>query len=137
MNPKRGTLAVAMTLIVLVALAAGGTEAAVEMTPSASLTTAVLGWERWLRLDWTMQSRSTGQEISGYVHSHHGAPIYDVRLLAQSLDGAGNVLAQKLTWVHGILPGHQRTYFRIDAMPAAERYRVTVWAFSTIESNHR
>lgn len=124
----------AAVLAVLIPLAAGCT-AAGSLVPSASTTTAVVGWEHWLRLDWTAQARPTGHDIEGYVESHHGSPIVKVRLLAQGLDASGNVVGQKVAWVQGLVPGFQRAYFRIQGMPRAERYRVSVWAFETIESH--
>jgi len=104
------------------------------MTPSASVTTAMQGWERWLRLEWTGQSRPAGHEIDGYVYSTYGSPIYDVRLLAQGLDAGGNVVTQKMTWVQGMVPSLERSYFRIPPLGPAASYRVTVWAFETVQS---
>jgi hypothetical protein len=104
------------------------------MTPSATVTTAVYGWETWLRVDWTAQAQGSGQLIDGYVYSTYGSPVYDVRILAQALDGAGNVVGQKIVWVPGIVPALQRTYFRVSGMPSADRYRVTVWSFDTVQS---
>jgi hypothetical protein len=129
---KRHVLASAV--LVLLPLAAGCTTAA-GLTPSASVTTAVQGWENWLTLDWTAQAQPAGQEITGYIYSHRGMQIVDVRLLAQGLDGSGAVVGQRIAWVPGGVPGLQRTYFRIPAMPPAERYRVTVWAFESVESD--
>jgi hypothetical protein len=104
------------------------------MTPSASVTTAMQGWERWLRVEWTGQSQPGGHQIDGYVYSTYGSPIYDVRLLAQGLDAGGNVVSQKMMWVQGAVPPLERTYFRVPVMAPAATYRVTVWAFETFQS---
>jgi hypothetical protein len=101
------------------------------LTPSSSVTTAVQGWESWLRLEWTPP---TGGVIDGYVYSMKGSPVINVSLLAQALDANGNVVGQKLEWVPGVVPALHRTYFRIPNVPAAAQYRVTVWAFETVES---
>jgi hypothetical protein len=100
------------------------------LTPSATVTTAIQGWESRMSLDWAM----TGQDIAGYVNSKHGSHIINVQLLAQGLDANGNVVGQKLEWLQGMVPALQRTYFRIPNMPAAASYRVSVWAFDTIET---
>ena len=122
-------------LVILVPLAAAGCAGtAGGLAPSASVTTAVQGWENWLRVDWTAQSRPTGQDIDGYVYSKRGSNIVNVQLLAQGLDANGNVVGQKVEWVPGMVPALQRTYFRIPNMPAAAQYRVSVWAFETAES---
>ena len=128
---------VAGALVLALAPVLGGcasTGTSTSITPSASTTTAMQGWERWLRLEWTAQPHGTGQAIDGYVYSTYGTPIYDVRLLAQGLDGAGNVVGQKMTWVPGIVPALHRSYFRIGDLPPAARYRVSVWAFETVQS---
>jgi hypothetical protein len=111
----------------------GGCAGTGGLTPSATTTTAMVGWERWLRLDWTSQARRGGQEIDGYVYSSYGSAIYEVRLLAQGLDAAGNVVTQKIETMPGIVPGLQRAYFRIGGLPPAARYRVSVWSFESIE----
>ena len=104
------------------------------LTPSASVTTLVQGWERWLRLEWTAEARPNGQAIDGYIYNLYGTPIDGVCLLAQGLDGGGNVVQQTLTWVPGAVPALQRAYFRIPEMPRADRYRVTVWSFNIIDT---
>jgi hypothetical protein len=133
MTSRSRTLAAAL-LVILVPLAAGCAGAMGGMTPSASVTTAVQGWEHWLRVDWTAQVRPTGHDIDGYVYSKHGSNIVNVQLLAQGLDANGNVVGQKIEWVQGVVPALQRAYFRIPNMPPAARYRVSVWAFDTVES---
>jgi hypothetical protein len=120
-----------LMLITLVPLVSGCAGATGGMTPSATTTTTVQGWESWLRLDW----EATGPDISGYVYSKHGTNIVNVRILAQGLDANGNVVGQKIEWVQGIVPALQRAYFRIPNMPPAARYRVSVWQFETIESS--
>jgi hypothetical protein len=127
-------LRLVVAILVVLPLAAGCAGAAGGMAPSASVTTAVQGWEHWLRVDWTAQPGPPGQLIDGYLTSVYGSPIYDVRILAQALDGAGNVVSQKIVWVPGTVPTLERTYFRIGSMPAADRYRVTVWSFDTVQS---
>jgi hypothetical protein len=130
---KRHVLGTAV--LVLLPLAAGCATAGAGLTPSASVTTAVQGWENWLSLEWTAQAQPAGQEIVGYIYSHRGTPIADVQLLAQGLDGSGAVVGQRIARVPGGVPGLQRSYFRISGLPPAERYRVTVWTFESVESN--
>ena len=124
----------AAVLFLLMPLAAGCTGAATGLVPSQSVTTAVQGWERWLRVDWTAPARPSGQAIDGYVYSNYGSPIVGVQLIAQALDGAGDVVSHKIAWVPGVVPGLQRAYFRIPGMPTTQSYRVSVWAFNIIES---
>ena len=90
-------------VLILIPLAAGCTSGT-AMTPSATVTTAVQGWENWLRLDWTAQARPNGQEIDGYVYNKYGSALYNVRVLAQGLDGSGAVVNQQVAWVSGTVP---------------------------------
>ena len=108
--------------------------ASAGLTPSASVTTAVQGWEHYFRLEWTPQARPNSVDIDGYVYNTHGAPAGNVRLLAQALDASNNVVGQKLAWVHGVVPNFGRSYFKISGLPVAQQYRVSVWAFDIIDS---
>ena len=122
-----------VSAILLAVLATACATAA--LTPSASVTTAVQGWEHYFRLDWTAQARPNGTEIDGYVYNTYGSPAGNVRVLAQALDASNNVIAQKIEWVPGVVPNFNRSYFRIAALPPADHYRVSVWSFDIIDSD--
>ena len=125
----------ALLLLLVTTFVAGCTGAMGSgLTPSATTTTAIIGWESRLRLDWTAQPRPGGNDIEGYIYSHYGTTVINVRLLAQGLDANGNIVGQKIEWLASPVPGLQRVYFRIPAMPPAARYRVSVWTFDTLES---
>jgi hypothetical protein len=126
MNHPSRRFAIAGTLL---ALLATGALAAADMTPSASVTTTVQGWEHWFRVEWTTQMMPTGEQIDGYIYNGDSRGALNVQVLGQGLDRAGNVVAQKIEWVPGGVPAFNRAYFRIAGLPPAERYRVTVWAF--------
>src|ERR1043166_2115020 len=81
------------------------------MTPSASMTTAMLGWEHYFRLDWSARATPSGSEVDGYVYNNYGAEAVNVQILTQGLDAAGNVVNQKLVWVNGGVPPLQRSFF--------------------------
>jgi hypothetical protein len=91
------------------------------------------GWERYFRLDWTAEPKPSGQEIAGYIYNTYGSPAVNVQVLAQGLDPAGNVVAQKLEWVSGGVPPLNRSYFRVAGLPPANAYRVSVWAFDWVQ----
>ncbi len=130
---RRGAFTVA-TLCALAALAAGCAGGAGGPTPSASVTTAMQGWEHYFRLDWAAQQGPGGSEIDGYVYNAHGSPMANVQVLAQGLDRTGNVVGQKVAWVSGVVPPLNRSYFRVAGLPPADVYRVSVWAFDVIQS---
>jgi hypothetical protein len=124
----------ARLLLTAMTFAAGCTTSG-ALTPSASTTTAMTGWERYLRVDFTAASRPGGSDLEGYVYSSHGTTIVNVQLLAQGLDASGNLVGQKMEWVPLTVPGLQRAYFRISGMPPAAQYRVTVWAYDRLEGH--
>ena len=125
------------TLAALVTLAAGcAGGVSTGLTPSATMTTAIQGWEHYFQLDWTAQAGPGGRDIEGYIYNKYGADAL-VQILAQGLDGAGNVVGQKLTRVHGTVPRLNRSYFRVAGMPPADSYRVTVWAYDFLQGNER
>jgi hypothetical protein len=105
------------------------------MTPSATMTTAIQGWEHYFTLDWTAQPRAGGQDIDGYIYNRYGADAL-VQILAQGLDKSGNVVGQRLARVHGTVPRLNRSYFRVAGLPAADTYRVTVWAYDFLQGNN-
>src|SRR2546430_15927353 len=120
MRTTRSRMFATTVLVVILASLAAGATPANGLSPSASVTTAIQGWERWLSLEWTAEARASGQEIDGYVYNKYGASIYRVQLLAQGLDGAGTVVHQKISWGQGTVPPFHRAYFRIPDVPQAQ-----------------
>jgi hypothetical protein len=102
--------------------------------PSATVTTAIQGWEQWFHLDWTAQPTPSGAAIDGYIYNDYGAAASNVQILAQGLDAAGNVVTQKIAWVPGIVPALNRAWFQVGSLPPAQTYRVSVWAFDFVQS---
>src|SRR5688500_13698363 len=119
MQFARRSVAQALGFTALVVFVAGcaGTGGAGGVTPSASVTTAIQGWENYFKLDWTAQPTGSGTEIGGYVYNQYGSPATNVQVLAQALDERGNVVAQKLEWVPGMVPPLDRAFFRVAGLP--------------------
>jgi len=44
------------------------------------------------------------------------------------------VLGERIEWIPGGVSGFGRAYFEIPHLPAADRYLVTVWDYSIVES---
>jgi hypothetical protein len=121
-------VAAGMLLAVLVGCATTDTQ------PSATVTSLVPDVQRWFNVEWTAApERDRERRLSGYVQSAIKEPVNKVQLLAQALDGSGNVVAQRLEWVPDTIPAFGRQYFDIPKMPPAPEYRVTVWAFDRIK----
>ena len=126
-------LARAAAALLMAGATAGCTTAG--LTPSASVTTAVQGWERYFRIEWAPQPKGAVVEIDGYLYNTYGSSAGNVRVLAQALDASNNVVAQRIEWVPGIVPNFSRSYFRIPELPLADHYSVTVWSFDIIDSD--
>ena len=124
-----------LALLVMVATGCASTGLTPGLAPSASVTTTVQGWERYFRLDWSGQAAPDGMAIDGYIYNTYGSPAANVRVLAQALDPANEVIAQRIEWVPGVVPNFSRSYFKIPVLPAAAAYRVTVWSFDIVDTD--
>lgn len=119
---------------VALGLVAVGCATTYDVTPSATVTTLMPGSERFFRINWDVRpERGDTRRLSGYVENTYGEAAGRVQLLGQALDTSGAVVGQRLQWVFGAIPGFGRVYYEIPGMPAADHYRVTVWAFDRIQ----
>ena len=131
----RSILAVAQLGLIAVAVSACGTVSS-HLTPSASTTSLMAGWEYRFNLDWSVEpEKGDARRIRGHISSQHGEYAEPVRLLVQALDSSGNVVSQRLAWVPGGVGGFGRGYFEIPHLPPADHYRVTVWDYTFLQSD--
>lgn len=89
------------------------------------------GADRYFRLEWEARpSGRRGPSVAGYLYNDDGAPATNIRILVQTLDGAGAVTGSTVTLVPGTAPGNGRLYFE-QRVPAAAGYRLRVlsWDF--------
>lgn len=126
----RHRVAALALLSTLIMGCAGGASA---VTPSASVTTVMQGWEHYFHLDYAAEHGRDGNNLTGYVYNKYGSPMAHVQILGQALDASGNVVGQRLAWVHGVVPALDRSYFRVAGLPPAAGYRATVWAFDIVQ----
>jgi hypothetical protein len=73
-------------------------------------------------------------ELYGRVTSHWGQYASPFRVLGMAVDSSGKVVAQRIEWVPGGVPGFGSVYFEIDHLPVAPSYRVTVWGYTILEA---
>ena len=124
-----------LTAVLVLALLVAGCAAHTGLAPSASVTTTMQGWEHYFRIEATETEKPGGAaDIEGYVYNKYGRPAV-VRLLGQALDASNNVIGQKIVWVPGNVPQLSRAYFKINDLPPADQYRVTVWSFDIIATD--
>ena len=116
----RGCTALAALLVAAVAGAAG-CGAAGGVSPSASVNTAVQGWEHYFRLEWAPRPTASGTLIDGYVHNTYGSSMSNVRLLAQALD-ANRRLFRETHIPYSYDPDEVARDHGIPLHPGAEQY---------------
>jgi hypothetical protein len=105
------------------------------LTSPTEFDSLVPGWQSKFSLDWKVQPSKDGTNIVyGQIHSHYGQFASPFRVLGMAVDPSGKVIAQRIGWVPGGVPGFTQVYFEIDKMVAAASYRVTVWDYSFIEA---
>lgn len=120
----RRTVTIALVLV----LALGATALAATLQP------LVLGWEQFFRIEWNTGERRGEPVVYGHIVNEWGMPARSVRLLVDALDPAGNVVAQNITWVPGVLTPGTRAPFEAPAPGPAPTYRVSVFAFDWIQA---
>lgn len=106
--------------------------ATAETQPSAAVTSLAPDAQRSFRITWDVEDRAGERRLRGYLENTLGEPVTRVQVLGQALDATGNVIGQRLEWVPGAIPAFGRGYFQISKMPAADQYRVTVWAYDRV-----
>src|SRR2546422_643636 len=136
-TPPRAILAVAQLAVITVAMTACGT-ASSYLTPSTSTTTLMAGWDRWFKLEWSVErEQGSTNRITGYITSQYGEGADAVRVLAQALDASGAVVGQQIAWVPGGVGGFSQRSFEAPRPPAATHYQGSVWDYSLRQAANR
>jgi hypothetical protein len=119
--------ALLMAMLLSVLLPGGGVTAQL-------LTPHIPGWEKYFEVSWEPFTRRGRPHLSGYVVNKYGATATRVKLLVESLDGGGAVVAQRVEWLGGPVPVFSRTYYEVAVPQPASNYRVSVFAFDFIQA---
>jgi hypothetical protein len=116
--PMRALL---LATMVLVALGAGS-----PVRPAVALEAASTVDQR-IRLDWGVKVGRGGRSvIQGYVYNDNGRPAADVRLLVETLDASGAVVARDIGFVRQVVQFNDRAYFEVPLKATGASYRVSV-----------
>jgi len=130
--PKSIVAWVEVGLIVLVVSACA--TAANPLTSPTEFDTLVPGWESKFSIAWKSEPERDGtNRVYGRISSHYGQYASPLRVLGMAVDDSGKVIAQRVEWVPGGVPGFTDVYFEIRHLVVAASYRVTVWDYSFIE----
>lgn len=119
-----------------VVLLLGAACATTDVTPSASVTTLQPAWPHYFKLEWAANP-SGSRSVTGYLSNVSGNSADNVQILAQALDASGSVVGQRIARIPGMLPGYDRVYIRVDDLPAANSYRLSVWNFEFRDADSR
>jgi hypothetical protein len=82
-----------------------------------------------IRLDWQVGTGRGGRPlIHGYVYNDYGRPASDVRLLVETLDASGAVIARHAGFIRGVVQWSDRAYFELPIRTPGASYRLSVTA---------
>ncbi len=119
-NPPRTLL---LATLALLPLSAGALPA-----PAMAIGAAATVDPR-IRLDWQVGTGRGGRPvIQGYVYNDYGRPASDVRLLVETLDASGAVIARHPGFIRGVVQWSDRAYFELPIRTPGASYRLSVTA---------
>jgi hypothetical protein len=118
------TLTIVGSLIIMLSVA--GPSAGAEVQP------LMAGWEGIFNVDWQSVQHRGQPVVEGHVTNISPYETTQIRVLVESLDGAGQVTAQRIAWVPGDLAGGGRLFFQVPTAPAPA-YRVRIFSYDRIE----
>jgi hypothetical protein len=119
---RRALAILGLTLLVV----GSGVAAAAELQPHMA------GWERMFTVSWAPGQYRGQPVVEGYVTNVSPYELWQIRLLVESLDGAGQVTNQTVAWIPGDVGGGGRLFFQVPAAPASA-YRVRVYSYDRLE----
>ena len=120
MKPRRLRLA-SMVILGLATFHPATRAAALDATSSV---------DSRIRLDWEAGGRHGGRPvIQGYVYNDYLRAASDVRLLVETLDASGTVIARDVGFVRGVVVFKGRNYFEVPLKTPGASYRVSVTGF--------
>ena len=120
-------------LIAIVLVTAGCASAA---DPTGPLQPLVVGVEQHMTIEWQIEPREQAIVVWGYVNNRSPYTFDRLRVLVDALGPDGAILAQRLSWVPGLLGGGGRAYFEVPMVPAPG-YQVRVFSYDRVESDGR
>jgi hypothetical protein len=119
---RRALVILGLTLLVV----GPGGAVGVELQPHMA------GWEQMFTVSWQPGQYRGQPVLEGYVTNVSPYEMWQIRLLVESLDSAGQVTNQRIAWLPGDLGGGGRLFFQVPAAPAPA-YRVRVYSYDRLE----
>jgi hypothetical protein len=111
---------------VLAALLAGLLGVGQGGIPPATAQVMLPTLTSYLRVDFAADSKGGRPRLAGYVYNTWDKWAFDVRLLVEVLDDAGQVVGSRPVSVYGKVPPGGRSYWEAPLTATGASYRVTV-----------
>jgi len=102
------------------------------VAPARELRPLMRGWEQHFSVTWDTTQRHGRLKVEGYVNNRSPYRVGNVRVLVDSLDDAGRIVDQRVSWALGELGGDSRIYFAVPVTPAAH-YRVRIFSYDRVD----
>jgi len=112
----------ALIATLVVALVVGTASAAPVLSPSGIDPRLTIEWE-------SGKDRCGRPAVWGYVHNAYDRAAFEIRVLVETLDAAGQPVARQAGFVVGVVGVRSRGYFEVRLNTTGPSYRVTVTAF--------
>ena len=123
MTIRLGSRTLRMAALALLSLGAASAPVPAQALGAASTV------DPRIRLDWQVGAARGGRPvIQGYVYNDYGRPASDVRLLVETLDPSGAVIARHVGFIRGVVQLNDRAYFELPIRAPGASYRVSVTA---------
>lgn len=108
--------------LLTLSLVAAARPVAAVMAPS--------GIDSRLTLEWQAENGRGGRPvITGYLYNSYDRSAINVRLLAETLDGTGQVIGRAIGFIPGQVPLKNRSFFSVPLQQSGASYRVSVTNF--------
>jgi hypothetical protein len=88
--------------------------------------------DRDFRVDWEQATKRRGTVLRGYIHNTAGSSATNIRLLVESLDARGQVVATNVGYVQGTIAPFDRLYYEVPIATPASSYRVRVGSWDLV-----
>ena len=99
---------------------------------AAELKPLMGGWEQHFTVTWEPAENRGRKVLQGYVNNISPYTVRAVRILVETLDGAGETTSQRVAWVPGDMQGASRLFFEVPVAPSPT-YRVRVFSYDRQE----
>ena len=107
---------------------------AMALPPTTHYESLVHGWQSVFKITWEPMTRRGRPWLGGYLSSEYGFTATRVQLLVDGVDQSGRTVSQNVSWLGSSIPPGARVYFEVPAPQPAASYRVSIFAFDSLQT---